>query len=93
MNEELLRLAERRATLVAQADHQRDTMALAAEPWRKPLTLADQGLSALRYLWQHPLLLAGMAVTVAILRPRFIFRWAQRGWLAWRLTRGVRRML
>jgi YqjK-like protein len=93
MNEELLRLAERRATLVAQADHQRDAMALAAEAWRKPLTLADQGLSVLRYLWQHPLLLTGMAVAVAILRPRFIFRWTQRGWLAWRLTRGLRRML
>lgn len=93
MSERLIKLAERRATLIARADSQRDLLAQAATSWRKPLGLADQGLAAIHYLRQHPAWLAGAAATVALLRPRSIFKWTQRGWLAWRLTRGIKRKL
>ena len=93
MSEKLIKLAERRATLIARADSQRDLLEQATGAWRKPLALADQGLSAVHYLRQHPALLAGAAATLALLRPRSIFRWTQRGWLAWRLTRTLKRKL
>jgi YqjK-like protein len=93
MNERLIKLAERRAILVAKADSQRDLLEQTAASWRKPLALADQGLSAIHYLRQNPLLLAGTAVVVAVLRPRRILKWTQRGWIAWRLTRSLRRKL
>jgi hypothetical protein len=93
MNERLLKLAERRATLVARADSQRDALALAAAPWHKPLALADRGLSIFRHLRQQPALLAGAALAAMLLRPRRILKWGQRGWLAWRLVRSLKRKL
>ena len=93
MSEKLIRLAERRATLIARAENQRDTLGRAANQWRKPLAFADQGVSALHYLKQHPGLLAGSALVLALLRPRRVGKWAQRGWLAWRITRSIRRKL
>ena len=47
MNEKLIRLAERRERLVAQAAAQRMALAQNIEPWRNPLARADQGLAAL----------------------------------------------
>jgi len=44
MNEKLLRLAERRERLIAQAAAQRVALAQSIEPWRIPLAVADQGL-------------------------------------------------
>jgi YqjK-like protein len=93
MSEKLTRLAKRRAALVARSAHQRETVARAAEAWHKPLALADRGISALGHLVKHPLLMAGSVAVVVALRPRKILRWAQRGWLAWRIVRGVRSRL
>lgn len=93
MSERLIKLAERRATLIARAENQRDTLARAAEPWRKPLALADSVLAAIRHLRQQPALLAGTAAAMLVLRPRRIFKWTQRGWLAWRLFRNLKRKL
>jgi hypothetical protein len=94
MSEKLIHLAERRAALIARSAHQRETLAQAAEAWRKPLSLADRGISALRHLAGHPLLMAGAVALVAVLRPRRqMIRWVQRGWLAWRIAQGVRSRL
>ena len=92
-NERLIRLAERRATLVARAAGQRATLAQAAAPWRKTLALADHGLSLLRHAGRHPLLLAGAVGLFVLWRPRSLLRWTQRGWLAWRVAAGIRRRL
>jgi YqjK-like protein len=94
MSEKLTRLAERRAALVARSAHQRETLAQAAAAWRKPLALADRGISALGHLVKHPLLMAGSVAVVAVLRPRRqMLRWVQGGWLAWRIVRGIRSRL
>ncbi|MBI1174900.1 MAG: hypothetical protein GC139_06495 [Sideroxydans sp.] len=90
MNARLIQLAERRATLIAQAANQRQTLAQATAPWRKPLAVVDHGISAIHYLRQYPALVAGSAAMMIVLRPRFLFRWGQRGWLAWRLLQGIR---
>jgi YqjK-like protein len=94
MSEKLIRLAERRAALIARSAHQRETLAQATETLRKPLAFVDRGISALGHLARHPLLMAGTVALVAVLRPRRqMFRWAQRGWLAWRIFRGIRHRL
>lgn len=93
MNADLLRLAERRATLVVRAASQRQELARAVAPWRTPLATLDQGLRIVRYLRQYPALLAGAAAIVTVLRPRALFKWARRGWLAWGVLRGIKRRL
>lgn len=85
MHNNRIRLAERRAALVAQASLQRAQLAEAFEPLRVPLTYADKGLHALRYVAQHPMLLAGAVTLAAVVRKK---RWLfalENGWLIWRL--------
>ena len=93
MSERLIKLAERRATLIARADSQRNALGQATVPLRVPLELADRGLAGIHYLRQHPEWLAGGAVLALLLRPRRIVKWAQHGWLAWRFTRSLKNKL
>lgn len=86
MNNNRISLAERRAVLVAKAASQRMELTEAFEPLRVPLTYADKGLYALRYVAQHPILMAGAAALAAVMRKK---RWLfvlENGWLIWRLA-------
>ena len=88
MNEKLLKLAQRREHLVLKAAKQRVQLAQAAEVWREPLTLADQGFDAIRYIKKHPILIAASsAVLVKLLRKSFIGKWLSRGMMAWQFVR------
>ena len=96
MSNRLIRLAERRATLVAKSERQRIEIARAMEPWRKPFALADKGLDMVHSLRQHrtrSMLLAGVAAIAAVWRPKSMLGWLRRGWGVWRMTLAVRRRL
>lgn len=93
MNAKLLELAERRGMLVSRAAAQRTELAQALAPWRGPLALVDQGVSALRYLKRHPVLLAGGVVCAAVLRPRRVVGLLRSGWVVWRMVTAVKRRL
>ena len=88
-----IELARRRAALVARAAAQRAVLAHAYAPWRGPLAIVDQGLVAVRYIRSHPALLVGVVAVVAVLRPRRVARWLQRGWVAWGAALPVKRGL
>jgi hypothetical protein len=90
MNDKLIRLAERRERLVAQAAAQRMALAQSIEPWRTPMALADQGLAALRFIKRHPAWIAGGGVLLAALRPRRVGKWLRRGWITWLIMRKLR---
>jgi len=79
MNKSLLRIAVRRERIVAQAASQRRTLAQNVEPWRMPLAVADQCITAGRYLKRHPEGIVGIAVLLVALRPRRIAIWLERG--------------
>jgi len=85
MNKKLIRLAERRERLVAQAAAQRMTLAQSIEPWRLPLARADRGLAALRYIKNHPAWIIGGVVLLAALRPGRVGKWLGRGWITWQM--------
>jgi hypothetical protein len=85
MNGKLLQIAERREHLVAQAAAQRGAIARDIEPWRIPLVLTDQGLTALRYIKSHPKLTLGGIALLAVLQPRQVGKWLARGWVSWQL--------
>ena len=90
MNEKLIRLAERRERLVAQAAVQRMTLAQNIEPWRVPLARVDQGLAALRYIKSHPAWIVGGGVLLAALRLGRGGKWLRRGWVAWQMMHKLR---
>lgn len=90
MNDKLIRLAERRERLVAQAAAQRVALAQNIEPWRVPLALADQGLAALRFIKRHPAWMVGGVVMFAALRPGNVGKWLRRGWVTWQIMHKLR---
>jgi hypothetical protein len=90
MNANLIRLAERRERLIAQAEAQRRTLAQDIEPWRIPLALADQGLTALRYFRSHPGWIIGVVVLLAALRPQRVGKWLGRGLVSWQVMHRLR---
>jgi hypothetical protein len=90
MNEKLIRLAERRERLLAQAAAQRMALAQNIEPWRRPLARADQGLVALRYIKSHPAWIVGGVALLTALRPGRAGKWLQRGWVAWQIMHKLR---
>lgn len=93
MTNRLILLAERRERLIALAASQRTALAQNIEPWRKPLALADKGLSALRYVKRHPAwIVAGFALFV-VLRPARAGKWLQRGFVTWRIIDSLRAMM
>ena len=82
MNKNLLRLAKRRARLVAVAEEQRLAVAQSLEVWSKPLGVASIGLYAFRYIKNHPLMVAGGGTALlSTLLPGSIGKWSRRGWL------------
>lgn len=93
MNAELIRIAERKASLVAKIGRQRTELAQATTPWYEPLALVDKGLLAVRYLKCHPVLLVGLAIVSVVLRPKFSASRFQRGWVVWKMALAVKRGL
>ena len=90
MNKKMSHLVERRERLVAQAAAQRRVLAQDIEPWRTPLALTDQGLTALRYIRHHPTWIVGGITLLAILQPRHAGKWLGRGWVTWQLLHRLR---
>lgn len=86
----MIRQVERRKRLIAQAAAQRTALAQCIEPWRAPLARVDQGLNLLRVIKRHPVWMVGGVVLFAALRPVRVGKWLRRGWVAWRMVRGLR---
>lgn len=68
MNKTLIQLADRRNHLIAQTIAQRLVLAQNIEAWRMPLSRADQGLAALRYIKNHPVWIVGGSILLVVLR-------------------------
>jgi hypothetical protein len=85
MNKNLARLAERRNRLVNRAAVQRVALAQNIAPWRLPLALADQSISAWHFIKRHPRWMIGGAVLFASLGPARAGSWVGRGMLAWQM--------
>ena len=86
----MTRLVEVREELIAQAALQRMALMQDIQPWRTPLALADQGLTAVRYIKNHPAWIVSGITLLAILQPRHLGKWLGRGWVAWQLMHRVR---
>ena len=83
-------LAAKRQRLLAKAAVQRVELAHQFEPWRARLAVADKGISVVRTVSRHPLLVAAAAIALAVWRPRRTVKVLQYGWVAWQLVRELR---
>jgi len=83
-------LFERRAKLIALAEAQRRRLAADVEVWRRPLGLADRGISAARFVANHPAWIAGAAMAPLAFRPTRLGTWFRRGFLAFQFVRQLR---
>lgn len=88
MNDELKNLELKRQRLIAQAALQRILLTQDADALRKPLAMADKGLSVFRYIKQHPILVAG-ATLLSISKPTGIAKWLRRSLFFWQITKKI----
>lgn len=93
MSKRLIELAERRERLVALAASQRSEFSRNLSPLKTGCAIADKGVMAVRYLQQHPALVAGGVGLLVALRPRKALNWLKRGWFAWRMVQKLRQRL
>ncbi|MCE1181387.1 MAG: YqjK-like family protein [Rhodocyclales bacterium] len=84
MNQRLLELAKRHGSLQARIAEQRRTLAQHAQPLAQALEKGDTLLKGVDWLKQHPGAVGLAAAVLAVVRPRGAWRWAQRGFFAWR---------
>lgn len=97
MARRLIEIGIRRGRLIERIASQRQLLGQQMQPVRSALHGADRGVAGLRagvdYVRQHAAIVLAAAALFVILKPRRSWRWAQRGFLAWRAWRAVRRQL
>lgn len=90
IRERLIALRERRAQLVARAEHQRESVLALVARAEAVGAWFERGRSLARSARRHPAwIAAGVALLVA-LRPRKALKWAATGFSLWRTWRSVR---
>jgi hypothetical protein len=80
-----------RAELIALCAAQRADLAAVVHGLEGPIKIVDKGVSFAKYLQQRPLALAAMAALLTATRGRGVWKWAQRGFVAWRTYRALAR--
>ncbi len=88
MRTKLTQLAKRRHALILQAAAQREALQQCIDPWRGPLSLADRGLSTVRYVKSNPMLMMGAMTLLGLLRPTRAGKWLHRSWMLLQVARG-----
>ena len=92
MNTTLVKLAKKRQRLVEEAQIQRRVVADQLQAWHKPISMLDYAINMLRYIKQHPVLVAsGGSALLSMLKPNALSLWLQRGLLAWQILSKFRK--
>ena len=92
MNNSLVTLAKKRQRLVDEAQMQRVAVANQLQAWHKPISMLDYAINMLRYVKQHPILVAsGGSALLSMFKPNALSLWLQRGLLAWQILSKFRK--
>jgi hypothetical protein len=91
------RAAERQRALV-QKKHRllrdsaalRERLAVQMQPLIPLFTGADRVRAGLLWIRRHPGVPVALATALLVARPLLVLRWAQRGWMLWRLVAPLR---
>ena len=93
MSDRLTALAQKKQRLLVRSADLRDRMGTHAEGLAPLFRAADRLREAGAVLRRHPEWVVGAVVLVVVARPRFVWRWAQRGFVGWRMWKSVRQLL
>jgi hypothetical protein len=88
----LLELAERRSRLIERARTQREQLARGLAGTDTAAALLARAFRVVEGIRQQPLIVAAAVALLFALRPRRALGWLMKGWSAWRLYRGARRL-
>ena len=97
MHDRLIELHQQRGRLLERISTQRVALARQVAPLHNTFNLPDRIAAAARRtrdtLRAHPLVMTTVVVALVVLRPAQLLRWTQRGLLAWKTWRLVRRVV
>ena len=82
-------IVRKREQLLARCDAQREYLDGLAQEFAGPLKIADRAVAGVRYLREHPLVLGAAVAVLAVVQRRDLWKWARRGYLAWRAWRAL----
>jgi hypothetical protein len=89
MNARLTIIRQHRAALRERVGSQRAEVARLVQPWRKPLTFVDGGITLLRRVRANPLAIAVGAVLLVRMGRGHWSTWAGRLWTGWQLYQSL----
>jgi hypothetical protein len=84
MNTRLLELATRHGALQAKIDEQRRILAQQSVALEAACERGDAVLHGVDWLKHHPAAVGAAVAVVVIAKPKGAWRWAKRGYFAWR---------
>jgi hypothetical protein len=87
VNPRLAAIEAKRARLIERAAREREDVAYALQSLAPALGFIDRCVGALHFVIARPPLLAGLALVLALLRPRRAFKWARRVFGVWQSYR------
>lgn len=93
MTDRLGELALKKQRLLARSAELRDRIGGHAEGMVPLFDAADRLCAAAAAVRRHPEWAVGAMAVVVVLRPRFVWRWLQRGFVGWRIWKGVHKLL
>lgn len=92
MSRRRIELVLKRQRLQLQAAEQRLALRRDLARFAPVLSVADTVRAGIAEVKRHPEWLVAAAVVLVVVRPRAIFRWLQRGVLAWQFASQARRL-
>ena len=93
MSPELVELALRKQRLQIRCAEQRTELVRHAEAFTPLMRGVDRVMDGVAWARNNAPILSGTAVFLLVVRPRFVLRWARRGWVGWQLVRRVRNLV
>lgn len=93
MSERLAELALKKQRLLLRSDDLRDQMGTHAQGLAPVFVAVDRLREAGAAVSRHPEWIAAGMVVLVVVRPRFAWRWVQRGIVGWRIWKGARKLL
>jgi len=91
MNRSARQLALRQQLLLLRSAELRREFIECTAPWQTPLSVADRVHQGWRWLRGHPEAVMAGVVSLAVLRPRRVWRWGARLWWGWQLWQRVQK--
>ena len=80
-----------RENLLARCAAQRDELTVLIGLLDGPIKIADRGIAVARYVRDRPLVLGAVVAVMGVIKRRGLWKWAKRGFVAWRTYRAFGR--